>query len=214
MSASLPRRIEPLPLTIAVRAGAVLASQGEASGTLWRVQAGALWESIVLPEGRELALGILGSGDLIGEPEGVPCGSTVRSLRVCRLGAIAPSDAADLFAARARRAASLAADLAWTDVPTRLLTRLRDLAERFGRPTTGGTAITLRLSQERLALLCGSTRETVNRSLRMLIVRGDVRPTGAGSYVVIERREVSAPAFGQPGVRHRLDLRMRAPDRG
>jgi CRP/FNR family transcriptional regulator len=207
VSASPSRRIEPLPLTIAVRAGAVLASQGETGRMLWQVRAGALWDSVVLPEGRELALGILGPGDLIGEPDGSPSVSTVRSLRVCHLRTIAPSDAADLLAARARRAASLAADLAWADVPTRLLARLRDLADRFGRPTAEGTAIGIRLSQDQLAHLCGSTRETVNRSLRMLVVRGDVRRLGAGRYVVIDRREIATPLFGRPGVRRRLDFR-------
>jgi CRP/FNR family transcriptional regulator len=201
VSASLPRRDEPLPLAITVRAGATLVRQGEPCSIAWLVRSGALWESLVLPDGRELALGILGPGELIGEPADAPAASTVRTLRVSRLLPVDPDEAADLFAARARRAALLAAELAWSDVPSRLRTRLRDLAARFGRPAPGGTSIELRLTQDRLALLCGSTRETVNRALRDLVAKGEVRKRGIGRYVIVEHA-VTTPAidYDEPAV--------------
>jgi CRP-like cAMP-binding protein len=186
VSASLPRRDEPLPLTTTVRAGAVLTRQGEACEMAWLVRSGALWESILLRDGRELAVAVLGEGDVVGEPAGVAAATTVRALRVCRLLPIDPRNAADRYAARARHAAALAAELAWSDVPTRLRRRLQELAARFGRPAPGGTAIELRLTQDRLALLCGSTRETVNRALRLLVASGEVRATGIGRYVIVD----------------------------
>lgn len=199
MSASLPRRAEPLPLAITVRAGATLARQGEPCTMAWLVRWGALWESIVLADGRALALGVLGPGDLVGEPDGASAATTVRTLRVTRLRPIDPAGAADLFAARARRMATLAAELAWSDVPGRLGVRLRDLAERFGRPVPDGVEIALRLTQDQLALLCGSTRETVNRALRLLAERDEVRPAGAGRYVVVDRPVVPSLAPDQAG---------------
>jgi CRP/FNR family transcriptional regulator len=192
--ASLPRRDEPLPLTITVRAGATLVRQGEPCSIAWVVRSGALWESLVLTDGRELALGVLGPGQLVGEPEGEAAATTVRTLRVSRLVPVDPEGAAGLFAARARLASVLAAELAWSDVPTRLRSRLCDLAARFGRPTADGTAIELRLTQDRLALLCGSTRETVNRALRQLVGSGELRTEGIGRYIVVERRSVVALA--------------------
>jgi CRP/FNR family transcriptional regulator, cyclic AMP receptor protein len=145
-----------------------------------------LWESIVLPDGRELALGVLGPGAVVGEPGGAEAATSVRTLRVTRLLPVDPDDAADAFAARARRAAVLAAELAWSDVPTRLRSRLAELADGFGRPVAGGSAIGLRLTQDQLAQLCGSTRETVNRGLRLLIASGEVRALGVGRYVVTD----------------------------
>lgn len=188
MSASLPRRAEPLPLAITVRAGATLVRQGEPCSMAWLVRWGALWESIVLADGRALALGVLGPDDLVGEPDGACAATTVRTLRVTRLRPIDANGAADLFAARARRMATLAAELAWSDVPTRLRSRLRDLAVRFGRPTSDGAEIALRLSQDQLALLCGSTRETVNRALRGLVAAGELRQPGTGRYVLADPR--------------------------
>lgn len=208
MSASLPRRVEPLPLAMAVRTGSVVVRQGEPTTATWRVDGGALWESVVLPDGRELALGVLGPGDVIGEPGGAPSAGTVRALKVSRLRPVDPSDAADLFAARARRAASLAAELAWSDVPSRVLSRLRDLAERFGRPAEDGALIPFGLTQDHIALLAGSTRESVSRSMRTLAAEGHVRVAGHGRYVVIhEPAPIQAPPFGRPGVQVRLDLR-------
>ena len=195
MSVSLLRRHEPLPLTITVRPGAALVRQGEPSPAVRRLQTGAARETIVIPEGRELTLGILGPGDVVGEPEGEASASTVRTLRVCRLRPVTASDAADLLAARARRAASLAIELAWSDVPTRLLARLRDLAERFGRPADGGTMIPFALTQDDLGHMTGSSRETVNRALRTLVADGLVRVVPRGRYVVDVPRPVVDPAI-------------------
>lgn len=195
MPASLPRRDEPLSLAITVRAGVTLVRQGEPCSIAWLVRSGALWESLVLADGRELALGVLGPGELVGEPEGTAAASTVRTLRATRIAPVDPERAADLFAARARRTAVVAAELVWSDVPSRLRARLRDLAARFGRPVPGGTAIELRLTQDRLALLCGSTRETVNRALRSLIAGGELRTAGIGRYVVLDR-PASVAALG------------------
>jgi CRP/FNR family transcriptional regulator, cyclic AMP receptor protein len=185
--ATVPRRDEPLPLAMTVRAGTTLVRQGEPCSLAWIVRAGALWESLVLADGRELALDVLGPGSLVGEPDGATAAATVQTLRVCRLTPVDPEGFAALFADRARRASRLAAELAWSDVPSRLRARLDDLATRFGMPDPGGTAIELRLTQDRLARLCGTTRETVNRALRLLVANGELRHAGVGRFVVLDR---------------------------
>jgi CRP-like cAMP-binding protein len=196
--ASLPRRDEPLPLTITVRAGATLVRQGDPCSIAWVVRSGALWESIVLADGRELALGVLGPGQLVGEPEGAPGATSVQTLRVSRLVPVDPDRVAGLFAERARRTATLAAELAWSTVPSRLQARLHDLAARFGRPVPGGTDIGLRLTQDQLAQLCGSTRETVNRALQQLSTSGEVHTAGLGRYVVRDRPVAALEPVGDP----------------
>jgi CRP-like cAMP-binding protein len=94
------------------------------------------------------------------------------------------SAALTLLAARARRTEGLARDLAWLDVPMRIERRLQDLAARFGRPTEGGTVIPMRLTQEDLASLAATTRESTNRAVRGLVERGRLHVDHRGRYVV------------------------------
>jgi CRP-like cAMP-binding protein len=138
----------------------------------------------VTADGRTLALDVLGSGDAFGEPEGIASAVTVRALRPCRVRPAARAEAPKLLAARAGRVAALACDLAWLDVSGRVEGRLNDLAERFGRPVPGGTKIAIKLSQEDLAALTGTTRESVNRALRAMQREGRVRAEARGLYLV------------------------------
>jgi CRP/FNR family transcriptional regulator, cyclic AMP receptor protein len=70
---------------------------------------------------------------------------------------------------------------------------LADLACRFGRSVTGGTAIPLPLTQELLASMAGATRESVNRALRDLRGSGEIRRAG-GAYVVTAASPTRAKA--------------------
>ena len=175
---------QPLPLTVVLRTGAALLYQGQVGDGLWLVQSGALRASTITPDGRDLTLDVLGPGDLAGEPAGVIGGTSLRALRRTRLRPVDPRAAADLLATRAHRAAALAAELAWLGVRERLLRRLHDLAERFGSPVEGGTLIILPFTQDDLASLVGTTRESVNRTLRALVRDGRIRVAARGRYVV------------------------------
>jgi CRP-like cAMP-binding protein len=179
----LRRAHEPLPL-MAVRPGQHVLRQGEPYAGPWVVQSGALLASAVSHDGHVLALDVLGPGDLVGEPDGAPAEHDVKALRPGRLRAAAVGEAAGLSAARARRLAALARDLAWLDVGSRIEGRLVDLATRFGKPVPGGTLVSLRLTQEDLAALTGTSRESANRALRALERGGRVTSAERGRYVV------------------------------
>ena len=112
---------------------------------------------------------------------------TVRALRPCRLSPADPRAAADLLTTRAHRAAALAEELAWLDVRTRIAHRLDDLAERFGRAVDGGRLILLPLTQDEVAALAGTTRESANRALRSMVADGEIRMAARGRYVVRTR---------------------------
>jgi CRP/FNR family cyclic AMP-dependent transcriptional regulator len=190
----LPRSHEPLPL-IAIRPGQHVVRQGEACAGPWVVESGALLASAVSDDGHILALDVLGPGDLVGEPDGAPAEHDVKALRPGRLRIAGAAEAAGLAAARARRAAGLARDLAWLDVGSRIEGRLVDLACRFGRPVPGGTLVSLPLTQEDLAALTGTSRESANRALRALERRGRLTCATRGRYVVA----ASLAALGRPG---------------
>jgi len=157
--------------------------------------------SVVSGAGQELVLDVLGPGHGAGEPVGVPSPVTVRALRPCRLSPADPRAAADLLTTRAHRAAALAEELAWLDVRTRIARRLDDLAERFGRSVEGGRLILLPLTQDEVAALAGTTRESANRALRSMVADGDIRMAARGRYVMrtrLRRVEDSAGAPPRP----------------
>ncbi len=197
MAERLPRTREPLPLTLAVARARAVVRQGEAASGLWTVESGALLVTVVAPDGRTLALDILGRGDAVGEPDGGLSPATVRALRPCRLRPVPAAAQPGLLAARASRAAATALDLAWLDVPTRVARRLNDLASRFGRETPTGVRITLALTQDDLAALTGTTRESVNRALRGMERDRRISIEGRGRYVVSENKLRDEMAAGR-----------------
>lgn len=183
MAERLPRSHEPLPL-IAVRPGQHVVRQGESFAGPWVVESGALLASAVSDDGHVLALDVLGPGDLVGEHDGAPAEHGVKALRPSRLRTAEIAEAAGLEATRARRAAALARDLAWLDVGSRIQARLVDLATRFGMPVPGGTLVSLPLTQEDLAALTGTSRESANRALRTMEREGRIISAARGRYVV------------------------------
>jgi CRP/FNR family transcriptional regulator len=58
--------------------------------------------------------------------------------------------------------------MAFRSVEQRLATRLLELAGRFGKPQVGGTAIDARLTQQELADMIGTSRETLATTISSL----------------------------------------------
>jgi CRP/FNR family cyclic AMP-dependent transcriptional regulator len=196
VSVRLRSDLQPLPLRLVLRQRGELIRQGAPGDGLWLIETGALRAAAITDTGRELVVEMLGPGDAAGEPTGVPSSVSVRALRPCRLAPILPRAAADVLAARAHRAAALAAELAWMDVRTRVARRLDDLAERFGRPVEDGRLILLPLTQDEVAAIAGTSRESANRALRSLVDAGTIRVAGRGRYVVrspMRLRSVDGP---------------------
>ncbi len=167
--------------------------QGEARRQLFLLLAGVAREGAISPDGREAALDLLGPGDAFGNPGPGPSPTGVLALTDClvleapvagRQGttARAPAGLEQLLTAaiaeRLRRTTRLALDLMWCDVATRLERRLADLAARHGRPVPSGRLLELPLSQDELAALAGTTRESANRALRRLAAEGRVLRDG------------------------------------
>ena len=69
-------------------------------------------------------------------------------------------------------------DLVFMDVPARLAKTLINLASRFGEPIEAGVKVPHDLTQEELAQLVGSSRETVNKALMDFANRGWIARDG------------------------------------
>jgi CRP/FNR family transcriptional regulator, cyclic AMP receptor protein len=178
--------IEPLPLAI-LRPGETLVRQGEVCRGSWAIETGVVRVSVVDRDGRELLLDIAGPGDVVGGPPGAVAPVTVRAVGPARLRATA----AGLELARLPQ---LALDLAWRRLPERIDRRLRDLADRFGRPVPGGVWIGVRLTQDELAALVGATREGTNRAVRGLVRDGRLATPGRSRYVLPSSLRLTEPS--------------------
>jgi len=160
------------------------------------VEHGVVTASSTSPSGRTAGVALLGSGDLwtddasmcrSSDDEGTRlealCPSRVRVLTNEALSRAA-ADASSVpwmiwaLARRARDAERRCAEALCLPVEERVLSLLRRLARLQGVAIPGGIRIELELSQERIARLTGASRESINRAMRTLRQRGDVRRDG------------------------------------
>ncbi|HEY7478310.1 MAG TPA: Crp/Fnr family transcriptional regulator [Actinomycetota bacterium] len=177
--------VQPLPLQI-VRRGASPVCQGDTADP-WIVEAGLLRAWTVDDAGRELVLDVLGHGDLVGEADGGVSAWTVSALGPGRLRVARPDQIGPAMAERSERLTRLAGQLAWSGVRQRVEARLVDLATRLGRPVAAGTLVPLRITQDDLAAMVGTTRESANRAVRSLLDQDRLRRDARGRYVVRTR---------------------------
>jgi CRP/FNR family transcriptional regulator len=105
--------------------------------------------------------------------------ASIKTLTDVALGAIRQSDFLGLIdrnpeigkllvielSERLRAANALIAATTSQDIRARLASLLLNLSEQFGERVDNGTRITLRLTNQEMANMIGTTRETVNRTL-------------------------------------------------
>ena len=154
----------------------------------------------VAPDGRENLQAILGPSDIFGELalfDPGPRTSTVITLtavearcveRDLLLGCMAghPEIAEQLLRVLTRRlrlADNNMADLSFTDVPGRVAKQLLALAQRFGVQDRGQLRVQHELTQEEIAQLVGSSRETVNKALIEFTKCGWIRVKGKTIWI-------------------------------
>jgi CRP-like cAMP-binding protein len=82
------------------------------------------------------------------------------------------------MAGRLRKADGMIANLALHDVEARLVRTLVTLAREDGEDREEGLLLRRRPTQQVLANMVGSCRETVSRTYAMLVRRGSIEPRG------------------------------------
>ena len=165
--------------------GVAIFHHGDEPGSVLLVLEGRVKVAIVGPQGKEVILGFIGPGDLLGDVaalDGEPRSASaqavdaVRALVIPRAGferfvAGHPDAALAMMRSLARRlrlADAQRVEFAAYDVVGRVARRLVELCERHGEPAGDGTVITLPLSQEELAAWTASSREAVTKALHLL----------------------------------------------
>ena len=136
-------------------------------------------------EGRETILSILSTNDFFGEMsvfDTAVRSASIRTLTPAEVGVIDREDFLALIdrsprigkllvialAERLRAANALIGATTSQDIRARLASLLVHLMEQFGEETPAGKRISLRLTNQEMANMIGTTRETVNRSLNRL----------------------------------------------
>lgn len=177
------------------QAGALLFRQGDLGSTCHIITHGRVRVYVIAEDGQELSIGIFGPGELIGEMavyDDLPRSASVQAVEETRTLELdqdalmrclrrSHNLALGLLRAMSNRLRTTTQDaefLATMPVAERLLRRLERLAQWSGERTTDGVRIKPAMTQQELATLVGTTRESINRALVRLRDEGLVRLDG------------------------------------
>lgn len=159
---------------------------GEAGDHLLILLEGRVKVSLTSAEGKEAILSILEPGDVMGEMallDGETRSATLTTMDGCSFLVLWQRDflpflernphvALKLLAGLSRRLRAtndLVGNLSFLNLPARLARILINLGQQYGKLTSAGIAIGLKLSQEELGNLVGVSRESVNRQIRIWV---------------------------------------------
>jgi CRP-like cAMP-binding protein len=174
--------------------------EGELGDRLYIITSGKVKVGCAAPDGRESLLTLMGPADMFGELaifDPGPRTSTVTTLTAVqavtmdrdalRFWIAERPEIADqllrVLARRLRRTNDTLSDLIFTDVPGRVAKQLLDLARRFGVQQDGSLRVDHGLTQEELAQLAGSSRETINKALADFVQRGWIEQRGKSTII-------------------------------
>ncbi|HET6347805.1 MAG TPA: Crp/Fnr family transcriptional regulator [Candidatus Krumholzibacteria bacterium] len=174
--AQLDALVRTLRVNIYRRREIVFASRRDAQGVFVLLDGRVKVARVDPRTGRELILFIVGPGELFGtESAGSPLSSSAVALDESIVGSMPasafdqlvriPEFAAEMVRLTADRLASVSArldEMVFRDVSARLARVLLRLATEFPGDGQGATAINVRLTQQDLADLIGSTRESAS----------------------------------------------------
>jgi CRP-like cAMP-binding protein len=193
-----PSALDDLTRRFQVRtrpAGALLVSQDEPGDSVFLIAEGRVRVSLFGESGRELTLSQLQRGDFFGEMsllDGRPRSANVVAIDDTTLLVLSreaflehlktrPETALNLLAElsrRLRRADETIANLALHDVHRRLVRTLERLAREDGEELPEGLVLRRRPTQQDLANMIGSCRETISRAFTSMQKRGLMVPRG------------------------------------
>ena len=182
--------------------------EGDPGSTFFILVRGSVSVCRIMPDGREMILAILKEGDFFGEMamfDSSLRSASIKTLTDVEVGAIRYADFLVLLDAnprlgrslvialsdRLRAANALIAATTSQDIRARLASLLLNLSGQFGEPVDNGTRISLRLTNQEMANMIGTTRETVNRALNRFWDE-HIIDMSAGTIVIAEPAKLKA----------------------
>ena len=170
-------------------AGELLFQKGDAGDSLLAIVSGHIKISTLSEDGKEIVLNILGPGELFGEIaliDGKERSADAHAMEASELMVIDGRDFMPflhdrpelstrllvVLCERIRWVSDLYEDAVFLNLPSRLAKHLLRLAGSYGEKTESGTRITLKLSQQDLGNLLGTSRESINKQVRAWQAKG------------------------------------------
>ena len=167
-----------------VRRGQMIFQRGDNGSSMMAVLRGRVRISSVSGDGKEVTLNVISPGEIFGEIallDGEPRSADATAIEETQLLVVERRQFLPflrrneglflrllaVLCRRLRRTSMALEDIALFDLPVRLGRVLLKLAEDYGRPGADGTRIDLKLSQRDLSNLVASSRESVNKQLRL-----------------------------------------------
>jgi CRP-like cAMP-binding protein len=187
-----------------VRRGQTIFQKGDEGTSMMAVLRGRIRIGVVSTDGKEITLNTINPGEVFGEIallDGKPRSADATAaedtvLLVLERRHFLPFLSANqdlalrllaVLCERLRRTSVALEEIALFDLPARLARLLTKLAHDYGRNNGGGVRIDVRLSQRDLSTLVASSRESINKQLRVW------RDTGVvdmdSGYIVLRRPE-------------------------
>jgi CRP-like cAMP-binding protein len=172
-----------LTTTKKLKKRAYLFRKGDPGNALFAVLEGRLKATGEGRDGKEMVFSVMDPGEVIGEIallDQEPRSATVQAVEDVTLLTLHRRDLlpflernpkatiklAAVLAKRIRNLTELAEDTVFLGLPSRLAKKLLSLADRYGKPTPEGLKIDLKLPQHELGELVGTSRESINKTLR------------------------------------------------
>ena len=195
--------------------GATIFSKNDDGSSMMAVLAGRVRIGNVSLDGKEVMLNVIGPGEIFGEIallDGKPRSADAVALEDTTLMVVERRHFLPflfhnetmmerllaVLCDRLRRTSLALEEIALFDLPARLARVLTKLAEDYGRPVAGerggGTKIDLKLSQRDLSTLVASSRESVNKQLRVWRENGTIGHQNG--HLVVLKPQVLQALFG------------------
>lgn len=187
--------------------GSTVMSKGEPGSSMMAVLAGRLRIGSVSQDGKEVTLNVIGPGEIVGEIallDGKPRSADVVATEDTTVMVIERRDflpfmlrhetlverVLGVLCDRLRRTSMALEEIALFEVPARLARLLVKLAAEYGRPAPGGgMRIGIKLSQRDLSNLVASSRESVNKQLKVWRDAGSIDLVD-GHLVVLRQKDL------------------------
>jgi len=164
------------------RKGEMIFLRGDLGRDLFLIESGSVKICLTTEDGKEMTLALLGRGEFFGELallDGDPRSSDAVSMETSTFLLLERSDflqfvdehprlahrVMEVLSRRLRDNNQLVQDAAFFDIAARLARVILRLADSVGQPDGDGVTINRRLTQNELAGMVGTTRESVNKWL-------------------------------------------------
>jgi CRP-like cAMP-binding protein len=144
----------------------------------WKIDSGVVKTSTWLEDGTLIVLGLWGSGSFVGKtlervnPYQIECITPVQAIS---FSVLESHQLAEIILSHLQQLQELSIIRSYKRTDTMVLKLLGWLANQFGKQTSAGQLIDVRLTHQDIADLLGTTRVTITRALNSLEQRGAVQ---------------------------------------